>query len=242
MGIRRLGVNIDHVATLRQARRSAYPDPVLAAMLAEQAGAAQITCHIRGDRRHVNERDIRLLREVVTTQLNVEHAATDEMIRLMEQLRPHRVTLVPERPDEVTTEGGLNLLTNADVVRAAARRLSAAGVRVSLFIDPDPAQVAAVVDPAFIGGLGVDMIELNTARYAEGHDDDLARLSDACAQAKGLGVEVAAGHGLTHLNLAALVKAVPDIVEYNIGHSIVSRAVFVGLDAAVRDLIRIIQS
>ena len=124
MGIRRLGVNIDHVATLRQARRSAYPDPVLAAMLAEQAGAAQITCHIRGDRRHVNERDIRLLREVVTTQLNVEHAATDEMVSLMEQLRPHRVTLVPERPDEVTTEGGLNLLTNADAVRSAARRRS----------------------------------------------------------------------------------------------------------------------
>ncbi len=242
MGIRRLGVNIDHVATLRQARRSAYPDPVLAAMLAEQAGAAQITCHIRGDRRHVNERDIRLLREVVTTQLNVEHAATDEMVSLMEQLRPHRVTLVPERPDEVTTEGGLNLLTNADAVRAAARRLSAAGVRVSLFIDPDPAQVAAVVDPAFIGGLGVDMIELNTARYAEGHIDDLERLNFACAQARGLGVEVAAGHGLTHLNLAALVKAVPDIIEYNIGHSIVSRAVFVGLDAAVRDLIRIIQA
>lgn len=242
MGIRRLGVNIDHVATLRQARRSAYPDPVLAAMLAEQAGAAQITCHIRGDRRHVNERDIRLLREVVTTQLNVEHAATEEMIGLMEELRPHRVTLVPERPDEVTTEGGLNLLKHADAVRAAARRLSARGVRVSLFIDPDPAQVAAVVDPAFIGGLGVDMIELNTARYAEGHDDELPRLNHACAQARALGVEVAAGHGLTHLNLAALVKAAPDIVEYNIGHSIVSRAVFVGLDAAVRDLLRIIQA
>lgn len=233
MTVRRLGVNVDHVATLRQARRSAYPDPVLAAMLAEQAGAAQITCHLRGDRRHVNERDIRVLREVVTTQLNVECAATDEMVGLMTTLLPHRVTLVPERPTEVTTEGGLDLLGTRAATGQAITRLHAAGVRVSLFIDPEPAQL----DAAAGWGSAVDMIELNTARYAEGHPDDLERLARACARGQALGLEVAAGHGLTHLNLRPLVQAVPDIVEYNIGHSIVSRAVFVGWETAIRDLV-----
>lgn len=233
---RRLGVNVDHVATLRQARRAAYPDPVLAAMLAEQAGAAQITCHLRGDRRHVNERDIRVLREVVTTQLNVECAATEEMVGLMTQLRPHRVTLVPERPTEITTEGGLDLNATHAATDTAVRRLAGEGVRVSLFIDPEPAQLDAA---ARWRGL-VDMVELNTARYAEGHPDDLERLAWACGRGQAHGLEVAAGHGLTHLNLRALVQAVPQIVEYNIGHSIVSRAVFVGWDQAIRDLLALI--
>ncbi len=229
---RRLGVNIDHVATLRQARQAPYPDPVLAAMLAEQYGADQITCHLRCDRRHVNERDIRILRETVTTQLNVECATTREMLDIMLDLKPHRVTLVPERPEEITTEGGLNLLKFEGEIRAACAELSAAGILVSLFIDPDLEQVAASALP------GVDMIELNTARYAEEDPaEELKRLHAATVLGMSLGLEVAAGHGLTHLNLPALVEAVPEIVEYNIGHSLISRAVFVGLESAVRDLV-----
>jgi pyridoxine 5-phosphate synthase len=232
---RRLGVNIDHVATLRQARRSKYPDPVHAAFVAECAGAEQITCHIRCDRRHVNERDIRLLVATVTTDLNVECAATDEMLTLMEELCPHRVTLVPERPDEVTTEGGLDVVGQMAEVSQAVARLVEAGIKVSLFIDPDITQVTAS------GMDGVDMIELNTANYSEGDAAlELDRLREAAAVAARLGLEVAAGHGLTHLNLRGLVDAVPEIVEYNIGHSIISRGVFVGLDKAVRDLVEII--
>jgi len=233
---RRLGVNVDHVATLRQARRSAYPDPALAAMLAEQYGAHQITCHLRCDRRHVNERDIRVLSEVVTTQLNVECAATDEMMEIMCALRPHRVTLVPERPEEITTEGGLDSLRLAPELAAAAARLAAAGVLVSLFIDPEPAQIAASALP------GVDQLEINTAAYAEARSEEaieaeLERLAAAAAAVADAGLVIAAGHGLTHLNLPRLVAAVPSIVEYNIGHSIVSRAVFVGLERAVVDLL-----
>jgi pyridoxine 5-phosphate synthase len=229
---RRLGVNVDHVATLREARQSLYPDPVLAALMAEQAGADQITCHLRSDRRHVNERDIRILRQTVTTQLNVECAITREMLDIMVALKPHRVTLVPERPEEVTTEGGLDLLQFGEELRAATAELSAAGILVSLFIDPDPGQVAASALS------GVDMIELNTARYAEEDPAaELLRLRAATEIGIGLGIEVAAGHGLTHLNLPALVEAVPEIIEYNIGHSLISRAVFVGLDTAVRDLV-----
>ena len=171
---RRLGVNVDHVATLREARKSPYPDPVQAAMVAETAGADQITCHLRSDRRHVNERDIRILRQVVTTQLNVECAATDEMLGIMLELRPHRVTLVPERPEEVTTEGGLDLTGRGKEIRIATARLAEAGIHVALFIDPEPAQVAAsAID-------GVDMIELNTARYAEEEPtEELLRLQGA---------------------------------------------------------------
>jgi pyridoxine 5-phosphate synthase len=209
---------------------------VLAALLAEQAGADQITCHIRGDRRHINERDIRVLRSTVQTHLNVECAATPEMLSIMLDLRPHRVTLVPERPEEVTTEGGLDVVRHLGLLQAAVQQLKAGGIRVSLFIDPLEAQVQAS------GFEGVDMIELNTARYAEENKtEDLVRLSAATELSLDLGIEVAAGHGLTHLNLPALVDAVPDILEYNIGHSIVARAVFVGLDRAVRDLVHIIR-
>lgn len=234
--MRRLGVNIDHIATLRQARRSPYPDPVHAALIAEQAGALQITCHLRCDRRHIQERDIEVIRKVVTTQLNVECAATDEMMAIMERCLPHRVTLVPERAEEVTTEGGLDLLATSAEVRAATDRLRAAGVLVSLFIDPDPIGISVAAQIA-----GVDQIELNTARYAENRPNELRRLSMACAQARGLGLVVAAGHGLTHLNLRPLVDAAPDIEEYNIGHSIVSRAVFVGFERAVRDIVELLR-
>lgn len=236
--VRRLGVNVDHVATLRQARRSAYPDPVKAAMLAEQVGAQQITCHIRCDRRHVQERDIRVLRDVVTTLLNVECATTDEMMGIMEALRPHRVTLVPERPEEITTEGGLDVAGRLDEVRASIVRLREADILVSLFIDPDLHQIEASALP------GVDQIELNTDAYASGGEAtaerELARLHAATEAGWAAGLMVAAGHGLTHLNLRPLVRAVPDIVEYNIGHSIVSRSIFVGWERAVADILAIL--
>lgn len=232
---RRLGLNVDHVATIRQARRSRYPDPVAAALMGELAGAAQITCHIRGDRRHIQDDDLRRLRESVQTLLNVEMAVSDEMRSIALATRPHRVTLVPERPGEVTTEGGLNVADQRDAVAAFAAAMAEAGVRVSLFIDPDPRQVTASALPH------VDMVELNTARYSEeGGAAEIRRLADATAQAAGLGLVVAAGHGLTHHNLPDLVRGVPDVVEYNIGHSILSRAMFVGLDRAVRDIIAIL--
>ncbi len=240
--LRRLGVNIDHVATVRQARRSPYPDPAAAAALAELSGADQITCHIRMDRRHIQDADLPRLRDSVQTLLNVEMAATDEMMDIALAVlaqdphgRHHRVTLVEERPGEITTEGGLDVVTHRDAVASAAARLQAAGIRVSLFVDPVPDQVRASALP------GVDMIELNTSVYAENDPSDLARIKAAAVLAQGLGLEVAAGHGLTHHNLPPLVAAVPEIVEYNIGHSIISRALFVGLDRAVRDLVDIIR-
>jgi pyridoxine 5-phosphate synthase len=241
---RRLGVNIDHVATVRQARQASYPDPAAAAALAELAGADQITCHIRMDRRHIQDHDLPRLRDIVQTQLNVELATTEEMLSIAIALlgrasaggRQHRITLVPERQGEVTTEGGLDVLSQGGVIAAATRRLTDEGIAVSLFIDPDPAQVAASAIP------GVDMIELNTARYAEEGPEELGRLRAATLQAMALGLEVAAGHGLTHHNLPALVEYVPEIVEYNIGHSLIGRSIFVGLDTAVRDLVQIIQS
>jgi pyridoxine 5-phosphate synthase len=238
--VRRLGVNIDHVATVRQARRAAYPDPVTAAAIAELAGAAQITCHIRGDRRHIQDADLPRLRDAVQTHLNVELATTEEMLGIAERLlggqrHRHRVTLVAERPGEVTTEGGLDVAGQLEAVTGAVRRLSDAGIRVSLFIDPEARQVEASAIP------GVDMVEFNTARYAEGDVEDLRRLAAASELAGSLGLDLAAGHGLTHHNLPPLVAAVPSIVEYNIGHSIIGRAIFVGLDRAVRDLLDIIK-
>jgi pyridoxine 5-phosphate synthase len=232
---KRLGLNVDHVATLRQVRRSTYPDPVAAALAGELAGADQITCHLRGDRRHVQDSDLRRLREAVQTLLNVEMAVTDEMKDIAADFGPHRVTLVPERPGEVTTEGGLDVAGQRQQVAAFAREMAARGIHVSLFIDPDVHQVEA-------GRLaGVDMVELNTSAYADrGSAAEVERLARACELARSGGLEVAAGHGLTHHNLAALVEAVPEIVEYNIGHSIICRAVFVGLDRAVRDIVEIL--
>ncbi len=244
---RRLGVNIDHVATLRQARRERYPDPVAAALLAELAGADQITCHLRGDRRHIQDEDLPRLRDSVQTLLNVELACTEEMVGIARRTlgarpgdrRRHRVTLVAERPGEVTTEGGLDVAGQLDLVGATVAGLAEQGIAVSLFIDPEPAQIAAA---AGLSAVGVDMIELNTARYAEGHDAELARLAQAAALAGRSGLELAAGHGLTHHNLPPLVQAAPGILEYNIGHSIIARAVFCGLEVAVRDLLQMIRA
>lgn len=242
MGIRnRLGVNIDHIATLRQARMSAYPDPVTGAVMAELFGAQQITCHIRSDRRHIQDSDLYRLRDAVQTQLNVEMACTPEMIDLVgnilaEHPNRHRVTLVPESPEEVTTEGGLDVIQHHALITETVHMLRQKDILVSRFIDPDIAQIRASKIE------GVDMIEINTAKYAEGDLQDLSRIKQAAQMAESVGLEVAAGHGLTHLNLGKLVQHVPEIVEYNIGHSIVSRAVFVGWEAAIKDILSIIKS
>ncbi len=228
--IRRLGVNIDHVATLRQARGARYPDPLAAALVAERAGADQITVHLRGDRRHIQDHDLFGLQASVQTFLNVEAACTEDMFAVLERVRPRRVTLVEERPGEVTTEGGLDIVRHAGEVAAFTSRLAGLGVRVALFIDPEEAQVRVARRMA-----GVDMVELNTAAYAEtGAASELERLSRACAIAGDVGLQVAAGHGLTLHNLAELVAAAPAIEEYNIGHALVGDALFLGFDLAVQ--------
>ena len=237
----RLGVNIDHIATLRQARRASYPDPVTGAVMAELYGAAQITCHIRSDRRHIQDSDLGRLRDAVQTQLNVEMAATPEMIQLVGTILEadpgrHRITLVPENPTEITTEGGLDVVGNRQIIQETVRALIKKNIAVSLFVDPDPEQIRASAIE------GVDMIEINTAKYAEGDMDDISRIRTASQQAEQLGLIVAAGHGLTHLNLGLLVREVPEIVEYNIGHSIVARSIFVGWEVAIRDILSIIKS
>ena len=238
---KRLGANIDHVATIRQARGERYPDPVVAASLAEIAGADQITCHIRGDRRHIIDADLPRLRDAVQTQLNVEMAATQEMCELVIPIlakhpHRHRITLVPEREGEVTTEGGLDVVAHKELIESTVQKIAEHSIFVSLFIDPDPQQIKASVME------GVDMIEINTARYCEGHKEELKRIKDAAQMAQKLGFEVAAGHGLTHHNLPPLVSAVPEIIEYNIGHSIIARSIFVGLDRAVQDIVALIRA
>jgi pyridoxine 5-phosphate synthase len=229
----RLGVNVDHVATLRQARRAAYPDPVAAALLAELAGADQITVHLREDRRHVQDRDVEVLRHTVGTALNLEMAATDEMVGVAAALAPDVCTLVPERREELTTEGGLDVLANRAVVARAARALRDGGRRVSLFVDPDPAQVRAALDA------GAHAVELHTGTYCDApagaRAAELARLVDAAREGARIGLEVAAGHGLHYRNVGP-IAAIPEIVELNIGHAIVARAVLVGFERAVREM------
>ncbi len=233
----RLAVNIDHVATVREARRAREPEPVAAAVLAELAGAEGITVHLRSDRRHIKERDLEMLRQVVSTKLNVEMAATEEMTTVAARVKPDQVTLVPERPNELTTEGGLDVVSNAAAVREAAGRLRAAGVRVSIFIDPDARQVAAAREA------GANAIEINTGAYSDAAPADrsplLERVRGAAQEARRAGLEVLAGHGLTYVNVRPIV-AIPEIVELNIGHSIVSRAVLVGMQAAVREMIALL--
>jgi len=230
----RLGVNVDHVATLRQARGVDYPDPVEAALVAEAAGADGITVHLREDRRHIQERDVEELRRRLRVKLNLEMAVTDAMVDFALGVRPGDACFVPERREELTTEGGLDVAGHAARVTAAATRLAAAGVRVSLFIDPDPAQVRAS------RSAGVHAVELHTGDYANAAGDaergrQLARLRLAAAEAALLGLEVHAGHGLTVANVRP-VAAIAEIVELNIGHSIVARAVLVGMAAAVREM------
>ncbi|MGV3710448.1 MAG: pyridoxine 5'-phosphate synthase [Gemmatimonas sp.] len=227
----RLYVNIDHVATVRQARRGDEPDPVEAALLCEQAGADGITAHLREDRRHVQDDDITRLATSITTVLNLECAATEEMIALAERLRPLAVTLVPERRQEVTTEGGLDVQGAGSVIADAIQRLKRVGVRSSLFIDADPNAITQS------HALGADAIELHTGPYAHapGNPEKLRLLAEGAALASSLGLAVHAGHGLTVRNVGP-VAAIPEIEELNIGHSIVSRAIFIGLPASVREI------
>jgi len=234
-----LGVNVDHVATIRQARGTHYPDPVAAAIAAELAGADQITVHLREDRRHIQERDVRILREVVTTRLNLEMAATHEMLAFALAVKPDMVTLVPERRQERTTEGGLDVHAGGNDLRTTCDALSNAGIIVSLFVDPDEPQLDATRE------MGVPMIELHTGDYAHARGEDvapqLARLRAAAKHGKSADLIVAAGHGLDYKNVVPLAR-VPEIVEYNIGHSIVARAVLVGFERAVREMISALRS
>jgi pyridoxine 5-phosphate synthase len=227
----RLYINIDHVATLRQARRVSYPDPVAAARVCEDAGANGITAHLREDRRHIQDADIVALVSQARTPFNLEMACTEEMTRLAERLRPHQVTLVPERREEITTEGGLDLRHEPERLAETVLRLRRAGIRTSLFIDPDRAQVDLARQ------LAVEAIELHTGTYCEhpGDPRTLAALQDAATHAAGLGLAVHAGHGLTVTNVAP-VAAIPECEELNIGHAIVARAIFDGLSEAVRDM------
>jgi pyridoxine 5-phosphate synthase len=237
----RLHVNVDHVATIRQARGTDYPDPVEAAMQCEWAGAHGITVHLREDRRHIQQRDVEVLRRTVKTMLNLEMAATDEMIDIALEVRPDLVTLVPERREERTTEGGLDVRGNLAAITRVRERLAAGGIPTSLFIDPEATQVDAAIDA------GVRSIELHTGDYAHagraGHDRELARLAGASAHARerAPALEVAAGHGLTARNVVPLVAGVPEITELNIGHALVSDAISVGLDRAVARFLRAIE-
>ncbi len=226
----RLYINIDHVATLRQARRADEPDPVAAATACEAAGADGITAHLREDRRHIQDADVERLRESVRTYFNLEMASIPEMIDIARRVRPEQVTLVPEKREEVTTEGGLDIFSEPERIRAAIDSLSAAGIRVSLFIDP----VTRAVEQA--AKLGVPAIELHTGRYAhESGSGPIRALRESARVGVELGLAVHAGHGLTVRNVAS-VAAIPEIEELNIGHSVVARSVFVGLDAAVREM------
>ena len=230
----RLGVNIDHVATLRQARRAKEPDPVAAAVLATLGGADGITVHLREDRRHIQDRDVYLLRETVTTRLNLEMAAYDEIVAIALKVKPDEATLVPEKRQELTTEGGLDVIATAIATRGAVERLKAAGIHVSLFIDPDLAQV----DQA--KALGADAVEFQTASYSEAVGApavaaELAKLERATAHATGLGLHVHMGHGLNYWNVRPVVR-IAGVEELNIGHSIVARAVLVGMERAVREM------
>ena len=237
-----LSVNIDHIATIRQARKTNEPDPVEAAVICELAGAYGITVHIRGDRRHIQERDLRLLRQTVKTKLNVEMAADKEMIALVSDVLPDQVTLVPELPGEVTTTGGLDCTKNLQAIAAAIEGLKSAGMAVSVFIDPEETQIRAAHD------LGAEIIELNTARYTDATLTNRPRQAgvealDAVRQAAefatSLNIQVLAGHGLTYRNVSA-IAAIDPIVELNIGHNIIARAALVGLDRAVRDMLALL--
>ncbi|MBN1208501.1 MAG: pyridoxine 5'-phosphate synthase [Myxococcaceae bacterium] len=236
----RLGVNVDHVATLRQARRTTYPDPVTAAALAELAGAQQITIHLREDRRHIQDRDLRILRETCQTLLNLEMAATAEMVKIAYEYKPDVATLVPERREEVTTEGGLDVAGQREQVAKIIKNLKDGEITVSLFIDPDLDQVRAAHK------VDADRIELHTGRYCEARNErergrELSRIVDAAKAAAKLGMSVAAGHGLNYDNVQPVAR-IREIDELNIGHAIVGRAVLVGFERAVREMLELMRN
>ena len=236
----RLGVNVDHVATLRQARRVSYPDPVTAAAQAELGGAEQITIHLREDRRHIQDRDLRILRDTVTTLLNLEMAATQEMTKIAYEAKPDISTLVPERREELTTEGGLDVIGQRDALQKVVKTLKDGEIEVSLFIDPDVDQVRASHK------IDANRVELHTGRYCDAKNErerarELARVTDAAKAAAKLGLRVAAGHGLNYTNVLPIAM-IPEVEELNIGHSIVARAVLSGMQAAVREMVELIRT
>ncbi len=236
----KLYVNVDHVATVRQARRTVEPDPVAAAVLAELAGADGITIHPREDRRHIQDRDLRLLKETVKTRLNMEMAAVPEMVDMALDVNPDKATLVPEKREELTTEGGLNVASNKDTLAEAVEKLRGAGIQVIMFIDPEEEQLRASSE------VGADAVEINTAAYSEAGGDREAekeseRVAGAVKEGMALGLTVHAGHGLTYKNVGR-IASIPGIEEFNIGHSIVARAVLVGFERAVREMIEAIKS
>jgi pyridoxine 5-phosphate synthase len=236
----RLAVNIDHIATIREARKSDEPDPVAAAVLCELAGAQGITVHLRGDRRHIQDRDVEILRRTVSTHLNVEMAATSEMVRIAQTIKPHRVTLVPERKDEVTTEGGLDVVLHSGNVEKAVRQLLDANIDVSIFVDPDIEQIRQC------SKIRAPRIEINTGKYTDAWRNgnwtsELDKVATAARAARKIGLVVLAGHGLNYRNIDA-IAGLADIEELNIGHSIVARAALVGLESAVREMIALMRN
>jgi len=235
----RLFVNVDHVATVREARKIDQPDPLEAALMAEQAGAFGITVHLREDRRHIQDHDVRRIRETIHTPLNLEMAAVPEMVEFALEIKPYQVSLVPEKRKEITTEGGLNVLDSIEPLTDIKARLQSQGIEFSLFLDPDPRQIEAAVK------IGADRLELNTGLYSEQSDPEamgreLAKIASAARFASHHGFKVFAGHGLNLQNVGAIAK-IPEIEELNIGHSLVGRAIFCGLPEAVREMIQAIE-
>jgi len=235
----KLGLNVDHVATVRQARGGIEPDPIVAAALGEMAGAEGITIHLREDRRHIQDRDLEILRDTVKTKLNLEMAATQEMIRIALRIKPDQVTLVPEKRQELTTEGGLDVIVNLKAITDSVKRLRDAGIVVSIFLDPDQGQIKAA------NKAGADYIEIHTGAYAESSDwpskkHELEKIDASIRLANKVGMGVNSGHGLNYFNIKALAS-LGGIEEYNIGHSIMARAILVGMDRAVRDMVELIK-
>ena len=235
----RLNVNVDHVATIREARRTVEPDPVFASLLAELGGAEGIVVHLREDRRHIKERDLRILRQTIRTKLNMEMASTDEMIKIALDVKPDMATVVPERREEITTEGGLDVVSNLKGIEKTVRALKEEGVLVSLFIDPDIKQVEASRES------GADIVEVHTGHYAEaktpqGIEKEFRKIQNAVQVALKLGLRVGAGHGLNYINIKG-IRTIEEIEEFNIGHSIVARAVFIGMEKAVREMVELLR-
>jgi len=235
----RLGVNIDHVATVREARKIDIPDPVYAAVLSELAGADGITVHLRGDRRHIKERDVELLSKFVKTRLNIEMATTTEMFEIACRVKPYSVTLVPEKKEEITTEGGLDVILHQSILKTLIKEYQSHNIKVSIFVDPDNEQIKRCIK------LNADIIEINTGKYAEadterGRENELEKIKNAARLAAKSGLKVAAGHGLNYRNVKPIAQ-IPEIEELNIGHAIIARAIFVGLEKAVREMKELIK-